>query len=147
MFYWLLLPSPFTLPSRIYILSFFNSDLLCAVCEFTNNAIESWNGSIIECLWLEGTLEIFKFKSFAMGMVTFYWNRLPRFPSNVDLNISRDGASTSSLYSLFLCITILIVNNFFLMPYINIYYFSLEPLALNILQLSDCLHGTPLDPL
>jgi len=45
---------------------------------------------------------------------TYSWSRLLRTPSSLTLNISRDGASTTSLGNLFQCLTTLTVKNFFL---------------------------------
>ncbi|KAK4818126.1 hypothetical protein QYF61_006213 [Mycteria americana] len=57
-----------------------------------------------------------------------------RAPSNLTLNVSRDGASTTSLGNLLLCFTSLIVKNFFLISSLNLPPFSLKPLLLVLLQ-------------
>ena len=58
---------------------------------------------IIEWLRLEGTSRIMKLQPLTAGRATNlhikYYTRLPRAPSNLALNISRDGASTTSLGS------------------------------------------------
>ncbi|KAK4823599.1 hypothetical protein QYF61_003799 [Mycteria americana] len=53
-----------------------------------------------------------------------------RAPSNLTLNVSRDGASTTSLGNLFQCLTTLIIKNFFLISSLNLSSFSLKPLLL-----------------
>ncbi|KAK4807049.1 hypothetical protein QYF61_018390 [Mycteria americana] len=88
-------------------------------------------------------------------------------PSNLTLNVSRDGASNTSLGNLFQCFTTLIVKKFFLISSLNLPSFSLKPLPLVLSQQalaeqpqlsqpvligevfhpSDHLRGPPLDPL
>ena len=53
--------------------------------------------TITEWLGLEGTFRSSSCNSSAMGSVTTYQIRLPRAPSNLELNASKDGASTTSL--------------------------------------------------
>ncbi|KAK4810670.1 hypothetical protein QYF61_007470 [Mycteria americana] len=60
--------------------------------------------------------------------------RLLRAPSNLTLNVSRDGASTTSLGNLFQCLTTLIVKNFFLKSSLNLPSLSLKPLLLVLSQ-------------
>ncbi|KAK4818676.1 hypothetical protein QYF61_017421 [Mycteria americana] len=61
--------------------------------------------------------------------------RLLRAPSNLTLNVSRDGASaTSSPGNLCQCLTTLIVNNFFLKSSLNLPSLSLKPLLLVLSQ-------------
>ncbi|KAK4827794.1 hypothetical protein QYF61_021747 [Mycteria americana] len=55
---------------------------------------------------------------------------LLKTPSNLALNNSRDGASTTSLGNLFQCLTTLIVKNFFPISNLNLPSFSLKPLPL-----------------
>ncbi|KAK4832076.1 hypothetical protein QYF61_020632 [Mycteria americana] len=55
-------------------------------------------------------------------------------PSNLTLNVARDGASTTSLGNLFQCFTTLIVKNFFLISSLNLPSFSLKPLPLVLSQ-------------
>ena len=64
----------------------------------------------------------------------FNWVSLLRAPSNLTLNVSRDGASTTSLGNLFQCFTTLIVKNFFFISSLNLPSFSLNPLPLALLQ-------------
>ena len=52
------------------------------------------------------------------------------------LNVSRDGASTTSLGNPFQCFTTLIVKNFFLLSSLNLPCFSLKPLPLVLSLLS-----------
>lgn len=47
-----------------------------------------------------------------------------RMPSSVALSTSRDGAATATLGNLFQCPTTLIVNNFLLIPNLNLSSFS-----------------------
>ncbi|NXJ99538.1 HLTF factor, partial [Corythaixoides concolor] len=51
-------------------------------------------------------------------------------PSNLTLNVSRDGLSTTSLGNLCQCFTTLIVKNFFLVSSLSLPSFSLKPLPL-----------------
>ncbi|KAK4818403.1 hypothetical protein QYF61_012324 [Mycteria americana] len=60
--------------------------------------------------------------------------RLLRAPSNLTLNVSRDGASTTSLGNLVQCFTTLIVKNFFLISSLNLPSCSLKPLPLVLSQ-------------
>ncbi|KAK4831239.1 LOW QUALITY PROTEIN: hypothetical protein QYF61_016471 [Mycteria americana] len=60
--------------------------------------------------------------------------RLLRAPSNLTLNGSRDGASTTSLGNLLQCLTTLIVKNFFLKSSLNLPSLSLKPLLLGLSQ-------------
>ncbi|KAK4815543.1 hypothetical protein QYF61_003235 [Mycteria americana] len=53
-----------------------------------------------------------------------------RVPSNLTLNVSRDGASTTSLGNLFQCFTTLIVKNVILIPSLNLPSCSFKPLPL-----------------
>ncbi|KAK4833105.1 LOW QUALITY PROTEIN: hypothetical protein QYF61_027771 [Mycteria americana] len=55
-------------------------------------------------------------------------------PSNLTSNVSRDGASTTSLGNLFQCLTTLIVKNFFLKSSLNLPSLSLKPLLLVLSQ-------------
>jgi len=56
--------------------------------------------------------------------------RLLRAPSNLTLNVSMDGASATSLGSLFQCFTTLIVKDFFVVSNLNLLSFSFKPLSL-----------------
>ena len=62
------------------------------------------------------------------------WIRLLRAPSNLALNVSRNGASTTSLGNLVQCLTTLIVKYFFLISSLNLPSLSLKPLALVLSQ-------------
>ena len=53
-----------------------------------------------------------------MGKDIFHYIRLIKAPSNLTLNTSNDGASTTSLGNLFQCLTTLILKNFFLVDLI-----------------------------
>lgn len=48
-------------------------------------------------------------------------------PSSLALNIFRDGTFTTSLVSLWPCITTITVNNFFLISDLNLFYFKAIP--------------------
>ncbi|KAK4810857.1 hypothetical protein QYF61_008829 [Mycteria americana] len=54
--------------------------------------------------------------------------------SNLTLNVSRDGASTTSLGNLFQCLTTLTVKDFFLKASLNLPSLSLKPLFLVLSQ-------------
>jgi len=64
----------------------------------------------------------------------YHWIRLLRALCNLALNISRDGASITSLGSLCQCFTTLIVKNYFLVSSLNLPSFSLKPLPLVLSQ-------------
>jgi len=63
-----------------------------------------------------------------MGRNTFHYSRLLKAPSSQALNISREGASTTSLDNLFQCLTTLIAKNFSLTSNVTQPSFSLQPL-------------------
>ncbi|KAK4829612.1 hypothetical protein QYF61_005739 [Mycteria americana] len=71
-----------------------------------------------------------------------HFQRLLKAPSNLALNTSKDGASTTSLGNLFQCLTTLIGKNFFLISNLNLPSFSLKPLplalSLHALVLEGC---------
>jgi len=71
--------------------------------------------NITECFGLEGTFRGHLAHPLAASKDIFNQTRLLRAPSNLALNVSRDGASTTSLGSLFQCLTTLIKK---LLPYI-----------------------------
>jgi len=83
---------------------------------------------IIEQLGLEGTLKPIQFQPAAIGTDISPQIRLPRDPSSLITNTSRDGASTV-LGSLLQGLTTLIVKNF-LLSHLNLSSFSLKPLSL-----------------
>jgi len=60
--------------------------------------------------------------------------RLLKAPSNLALNVSRDGAATTSLGNLCQCFTTRVVKNFFLIASLNLLSFSLKPLLLVLSQ-------------
>ncbi|KAK4822133.1 LOW QUALITY PROTEIN: hypothetical protein QYF61_010256 [Mycteria americana] len=95
---------------------------------FTIRVVKHWNrlpGQVADA----PSLEAFKVRlDRALSNV-----RLLRAPSNLSLNVSRDGASITSLGNLFQCFTILIVKNFFLISSLNLPLFSLKPFPLVLL--------------
>jgi len=56
--------------------------------------------------------------------------RLLKALSSFTLNVSRDGASTTSPGNLSQCFTILIVKNFFIISSLNLPFFNLKSLPL-----------------
>ena len=62
-----------------------------------------------------------------MSRDIYHYIRLLRTPSNLTLNVSRDGASITSLGNLFQCFTTLIVKNFFPTSSLNLPSSSLKP--------------------
>lgn len=80
---------------------------------------------IIEWIRLEETLKIIEFNLPAIGRITTHQIRLPTAPYNMALNASRDGASSSSLGSMFQCLIIL-----FLISNLNLSSFSLKLLLI-----------------
>ncbi|KAK4828550.1 hypothetical protein QYF61_027519 [Mycteria americana] len=70
----------------------------------------------------------------AMSKDIFNSIRLLRAPSNLTLNVSRDGASTTSLGNMFQCFTTLILKNVVLISSLNLPSFSLKPLPLLLSQ-------------
>jgi len=62
-----------------------------------------------------------------MSRDTFHYTGLLKAPSNLAVNASREGTSTTALDNLFQCLTTLIVKNFFLISSLNLPPFSLKP--------------------
>ena len=69
-----------------------------------------------------------------MSRDIFNQTRLLRAPSNLAWNVSRDGASTTSLGNLCQCLTTLTVKNFFLISSLHLPSFSLKPFLLVLAQ-------------
>lgn len=67
-----------------------------------------------------------------MGRAATYQFRLPRAPSKLALNVSRDEALTASLGSLCYCLTTPWVKTFFLISNLNLPSCSLKPLVLSV---------------
>lgn len=65
-----------------------------------------------------------------MGRSTSDQIKLPKSPSSLALNTSKDGASTASLGDLFQCLIPLVAEKFFLEIRLNPAYFNLKPLLL-----------------
>ena len=108
----------------------------------------SWNHIIIECLGLEGTYRGHLVQPDpVMSRDIFNKIRLLRAQSNLTLNVSRDGTSTTSLGNLFQCFTTLIVKYFFQIFSLNLPFFSLKPLSLVPSQQALYKHWKSLMPL
>ena len=93
---------------------------------------------IIEWCMLEGMLKIIYFQTpwHGQGQQPLDW--LLKSPSSLTFSTSRNGASRASLVSLFQCLTILIVKNFFLASNFNWPSFSLKFLLLVLSSSNDC---------
>jgi len=65
-----------------------------------------------------------------MSRDIFNQTRLLRALSNLTLNVSRDGALTTSLSNLFQCFTTFMVKNVFLVSSLSLPSFSLKALPL-----------------
>ena len=89
---------------------------------------------IIECFRLEGAFRGHLVQPLCSEQGQFNYIRLLRDPSNLTLNVSRDGASTTSLGNLFQCFTTLSVKNAFLISSLNLPSFSLKPSPLVLSQ-------------
>ena len=101
---------------------------------YCHGIIESQNG-----LSWKGPYRLSSFCTPAAGKAATHQLKaggLSRAPSNMTLNVSRDGALTASLGSLCQCLTILWVKNFFPTSNLNFSYFSLKPFSL-VLSLSN----------
>jgi len=85
---------------------------------------------ITECFGLGGTFRGHPAQPPAVSRDIFNWVRLLRAPSNLAWNVSRDGASTTSLGNLGQCLTTLTAKKFFLISGLNLPSFSLKPLLL-----------------
>ena len=85
---------------------------------------------IIERFGLEGNSKGHLVQPPAMSRYIFSQTRLLRAPANLTLNVSRDGASPTSLGNLFQGFTTLIINNLFLMSSLHLPSSSLKPLPL-----------------
>lgn len=85
---------------------------------------------IIEWCMLEGMLKIIYFQTpwHGQGQQPLDW--LLKSPSSLTFSTSRNGASRASLVSLFQCLTILIVKNFFLISNPNLPSFHWKLLSL-----------------
>jgi len=70
-----------------------------------------------------------------MDRDAFHYMRLLKAPSSLAFNISRNGASTSSLRNLFWCLTTLIVQNFFLISKPKSTFFQFKALTLVLMLL------------
>jgi len=92
------------------------------------------NHRIIAYFGLEGTFRGHLVQLPAVSRDIFNYTRLLRAPSNLALNVSRDGDSTTSLGNIFQCFTTLIVKNFFLISSLNLASLSLKPLLLILSQ-------------
>jgi len=94
-----------------------------------NQDIESQNS------WgWKGPLKVIYFNPPTMSRDIYHYIRLLRALSNLTLNVSRDGASTTSLGNPFQCFNTLMVKNLFLISTLNLPSFSLKPVALVLSQ-------------
>ena len=85
-------------------------------------------------LWVEGNFRGQLAQPPAVSGDIFNQTRLLRAPSSLALNVSRDGASTTSLGNLSQCFTTLTVKNFSLTSSLNLPSLSLKPLLLVLPQ-------------
>ncbi|KAK4814468.1 hypothetical protein QYF61_018986 [Mycteria americana] len=100
-----------------------------------DEVLRDMNHGIIECCELEGTFTGHLVQLPCKSREDIFNKiRLLRAPSNLTLNVSRDGASTTSLGNLFQCLTTLMVKNFFLKSSLNLPSLSLKPLLLVLSQ-------------
>lgn len=90
----------------------------------TLKIIDSQN---LRMVWVGRVLKIIWPKSLALSRDTFHSTWVARAPSNLAVNVSRDGTSTSSLGNPFQCLSTLIVKNFFFISNKNLPSFSLKP--------------------
>ena len=88
------------------------------------------NHGIIEWLGLNDHQVQIPCHSSATILQIWYWTRLPRAPSNLALNTSRDGASTPSLGSLFQHLSTVSVKNFLLISRLDLPSLNLKPFPL-----------------
>lgn len=90
---------------------------------------ESWNCRFIGWFGLEETFKDDLIHPLSVGRDVFHEIRLFKFLSNLCLNTSNDGASTTFLGSLFWCFTTVTVKKFFLKSKLNLLSLSLKPLS------------------
>jgi len=83
---------------------------------------------------LEGTFKGHLVQPPAVSSNIYHWIKLLRAPSNMALNVSRDGASTTSMGNPFQCFTTLTVKTVFLISSLNPPSFHLKLLPLVLLQ-------------
>ena len=89
----------------------------------------------MELLELEGTLNGHLVQLPALNRDTCSSIRCSEpCPQSLTLNVSKDGASTTSLSKLFHCFTTLIAKNFLLTSNLNLPSFSLKPFPLLLSQ-------------
>jgi len=84
------------------------------------------NHRLTECFGLERTFRGHLVQPPAMSRDIFNQTRLLRAPSNLTLNVSRDGALTTSLGNICQGFTTLMVKNFLLISSVNLPSFSLK---------------------
>ena len=121
------IPVPAILRGKMLLQGLLPTRGVCGVRGFGGRKIREWFG-------LEGTFGGHLAQLPAMSRDVFNWVRLLRAPSNLTLNVLRDGASTTSLGNLCQCFTTCIVKNFFLTPILNLPSFSLETSPLFLSQ-------------
>jgi len=84
--------------------------------------------------YLEGTFQGHPVQPPCTEQGIFNQIRLLRAPSNLTLNVSRDGASTTSMGNPCQGLTILIVKNVFPISSVNLPLFGIKPFPLVLLQ-------------
>lgn len=89
---------------------------------------------ITECFVLEGTLNVILCQAPGMDRDTFYQARLLRVLSSLALSTFMDGAATASL-DLCQALTLLTVNNLFLISNLTLPSGSWKPLPLVLLRM------------
>jgi len=103
-------------------------DFFCRYCEF-HRIMESQNA-----LGWKGPFKAISSNPPAISRDIFNWIGLLRAPSNMAWDVSRDGASPTSLHNLCQGFTTLSVKNFFLISSLNLPSFSFRssPLVLSL---------------
>jgi len=89
---------------------------------------------IIECFVSEGTFRGHLAQPPCHKQGHLQLDQVSQSPIQPALNVSKDGASTTSLGNLFQCFTTLIGKNVFLLSSLNLPSLSLKPLFLVLLQ-------------
>ena len=99
-----------------------------------SSSVIAWFAFIIELLDLEGTLKGHLVQPPCKEQGHPQLHQVLRASSSLTLGVSRDGASTNFLVNLYQCVTIFIVQNLFLISYLNLPSFSLKLFPLGLPQ-------------